>query len=211
MERWTVRLTKAHDPVRQRLMDRLKSDEQRQRIKALEALDEFDQKKWRRWMKTLPRRARPILTDRPLCETLALARLQEAQVKHQEALRKRDLISYHQLRIGLKRFRYTVENFLPDLYPRWRNDLKYFQDLLGDVNDLQNLWLMLDDPRQAFEDERDAGALAKFRARIAAEQRRRLQIYLQKTRGARSPWKRWQKTLERLVKKQLRRGTKAAA
>src|ERR1035437_7720243 len=45
-------------------------------------------------------------------------------------------VSWHELRIGIKRFRYTVENFLPRQHALWSGDLKELQDLLGEVHDL---------------------------------------------------------------------------
>ncbi len=45
---------------------------------------------------------------------LALERWHDAYELHRTALRNRSAVAYHQLRIGIKRFRYTVENFLPE-------------------------------------------------------------------------------------------------
>ena len=63
----------------------------------------------------------------------------EAVALFQDARKKRTSASWHKLRIGLKRFRYTVENFLPQRYEVWAADLKAMQDLLGDVHDLDML------------------------------------------------------------------------
>ena len=51
--------------------------------------------------------------------------------------------AYHQLRIGIKRLRYTVENFLPSLHAVWAKDLRDLQDALGEVHDFDVLWATL--------------------------------------------------------------------
>jgi CHAD domain-containing protein len=48
-------------------------------------------------------------------------------------------VAWHRTRIGIKQFRYIVENFLPQRYEVWANDMKEMQDLLGDVHDLDVL------------------------------------------------------------------------
>jgi hypothetical protein len=71
---------------------------------------------------------------------LALERWQAARELHRQALRNRSKVSFHDLRIGIKRLRYTVENFLPGLHAAWGKDLKELQDLLGEVHDFDVLW-----------------------------------------------------------------------
>ena len=55
-------------------------------------------------------------------------------------MRNRSQAAFHSLRIGIKRFRYIVENFLPAEHKAWGNDLKEMQDVLGEVHDLDVLW-----------------------------------------------------------------------
>ena len=45
---------------------------------------------------------------------LALERWTAARELHTRALRNRSQVGFHTLRIGIKRFRYIVENFLPE-------------------------------------------------------------------------------------------------
>ena len=47
--------------------------------------------------------------------------------------------AWHRLRIGLKGFRYTLENFMPQRYEPWSKNLKRIQDLLGEVHDMDVL------------------------------------------------------------------------
>jgi hypothetical protein len=87
----------------------------------------------------------------------------------------------------LKRFRYTVENFLPRQHELWSKDLKLLQDALGEYHDLFLLWQMalnlgvLADPQLR----------TRWRARIEEESRIRLQTYREKAVGKESVWLVW--------------------
>ena len=72
-------------------------------------------------------------------QRLALTRLNEALELYERARKGRSRIAWHRLRIGLKGFRYTLENFMPQRYQPWSEDLKRVQDLLGEVHDLDVL------------------------------------------------------------------------
>jgi len=78
----------------------------------------------------------------PAFEYMALERWHIAYALHKKALKNRSKVAYHSSRIGLKKFRYIVELFLPALYREWAADLKEMQDLLGEVHDLDVLWDM---------------------------------------------------------------------
>ena len=102
----------------------------------------------------MPQRAARIRPGSAVFKHLALERWTNARELHTVALRNRSQVAFHTLRIGIKRFRYIVENFLPAEHQAWANDLKRLQDLLGDVHDLDVLWatalshhVFTDDPR----------------------------------------------------------------
>ena len=63
--------------------------------------------------KRLEARARRIESHEDVFQVLALEKWQDARRLHSTALRNRSKVALHQLRIGIKRFRYVVENFLP--------------------------------------------------------------------------------------------------
>ncbi len=107
---------------------------------AEQTLQVFDRKQWRKWSDSLPRRARRLRIGNSLFKHLALERWTEAHELHRRALRNQSHVGWHSLRIGIKRFRYIVENFLPEQHSLWGDDLKKLQDLLGEVHDLDVLW-----------------------------------------------------------------------
>jgi HD superfamily phosphodiesterase len=91
------------------------------------------------------------------------------------------------LRIGIKRFRYIVENFLPAEHKKWSNDLKQMQDLLGEVHDLDVLWATALSCR-VFPDE---DSRRRWHARILEERKKRIEGYRQRMTGPDSLWQVW--------------------
>src|SRR5262249_60000352 len=105
-----------------------------------QSLNEFDIDQWQKWSKYLSLRIAHYPEDGELFQGLALARWHDARELHQTAARTRSKTALHQLRIGIKKFRYVVENFLPTTHKQIGKGLKEVQDLLGEVHDLDVLW-----------------------------------------------------------------------
>lgn len=140
MTEWVQKLGPPDDPESRALLDLLAKREYEQKLLAAEAVRAFDLRQWRKWSRELPRRATRIKRGSPPFKHLALERWMEAYDLHRRAIRNRSQVAFHELRIGIKRFRYIVENFLPQQHEAWSSDLKEMQDLLGDVHDLDVLW-----------------------------------------------------------------------
>jgi len=130
----------SHDSAAQALLYILKGREAEQKREARAALEEFDRKQWRQWSRSLPIRTSRIRPGSIVFKHLALERWTTARELHTRAMRTRSQVALHTLRIGIKRFRYIVENFLPAEHEKWSDDLKHMQDLLGEVHDLDVLW-----------------------------------------------------------------------
>jgi CHAD domain-containing protein len=140
MMEWVERLAPAGDEAGDVMARHLKDQEARFRENARGALRDFGKKKWTSWKRQLSKRTDSLPNQEMVFRQIAVERWSEMRQLHQQALRNRSHASYHRLRIALKKFRYTIENFLPTLYAAWGSDLKKLQDLLGEMHDLQVLW-----------------------------------------------------------------------
>src|SRR5271154_235842 len=175
------------DPVRKHMLRLLSRREKKHRESAEQALDGFNRKGWKKLTRKLVSKARFFPTNSIVYQRLALARLNGAVELYQEARKRRSSVAWHQLRIGLKLFRYVAENFLPQRYDVWSDDLKRMQDLLGEVHDLDVL-------RGEFR--RNAGNqnpanVAGWIERIDRDRKTALQQFLAQTAGPESPWLAW--------------------
>src|SRR5467141_5060456 len=139
MDEWVKRLAPETDPVRAHLQTAFESNGPSLRENALRVADKFDQKSWKRLERTVGQRSRLVPVGSLAAECLALERFETARDLHAKALRTEKSKPWHDLRIGLKRFRYTVEGLLPEHYARWSDNLKRLQDMLGEVHDLDVL------------------------------------------------------------------------
>jgi CHAD domain-containing protein len=179
------------DPVRARLLEHVRARETECKQHALKDLNQFDRKQWRQWSRSLPQRASRVRPGSTVYLHLALEKWTAAYDLHKHALRTRSQVALHQLRIGIKRFRYTVENFLPRQYAVWGNDLKELQDLLGDIHDLDVLWATAVEI-QAFA---DAESRKCWREKLTAERAQRIARYREKMVGRESLWRVWRAEL----------------
>jgi len=191
MSEWVGRFFGDPDSAGHLMAAYLQSQEAQLRKRAAKALDGFNRKKWQKWRSRLPSRLPPIPPEDPVFLQLALERWQAAHELHRQALRNRSRASFHRLRIGLKHFRYTVENYLPQRHELWGEDLKLLQDALGEYHDLYVLW----------QTARRIGALqdmdirAAWRARLEEESGKRLLVYREKALGKGSVWLTWRSGL----------------
>lgn len=190
MMEWVAKLSPPGDPLGQRLTDDLANKEAALRLSAQHALARFDRKRWASLNTHLAKRTGRIPLEGTVFQHLALERLLEARELHRRALRNRSSVAYHQLRIAIKRFRYTVENFLPQRHLQWAKDLRDLQDALGDVHDFDVLRAIIRAREGVGPDER-----ARWVERISEERRQRLQLYRERMMGAHSLWHVWRAEL----------------
>jgi CHAD domain-containing protein len=177
----------ARDAAAKALLEILRHRESEQKHEARAALEEFDRKQWRQWSKSLPLRAARIRPGSAVFKHLALERWTAARELHTRALRNRSQVAFHTLRIGIKRFRYIVENFLPAEHKAWSNGLKHMQDLLGEVHDLDVLWATALSCH-VFPDELSRKG---WHARIVEERTKRIEEYRQTMIAPDSLWNVW--------------------
>jgi CHAD domain-containing protein len=187
LEDWATALGTEADPVRRRLLANLETREAEQRETTLRAEAKFDQKAWKRLERGLQRRSRMVPLDGAAAECLALERLDAAKELHTRAMRTERSRAWHELRIGVKRFRYTVEALLPARYELWSDDLKRVQDLLGDIHDLDVLTTTITD--MAAEESEEVQTM--WMERIASERHQRMETYRQLMLGKTSLWQVW--------------------
>jgi hypothetical protein len=155
--------------------------------KALHLAEKFDEKRWAELAKDLHSRLRKIPADQPAARCLALERLQEAHELHRRALRTERPAPWHDLRIALKRFRYTLELLVPTLHSKCIGSLKRVQDILGDIHDLDTLGELA----ARAKDELTVELRQEWQARVDNVRQQRMQTYRQLALGGISIWQDW--------------------
>jgi CHAD domain-containing protein len=191
LEQWIKKVAPENDPLRLHLLAYLESDEKKRSADALRVAAKFDEKEWASLEQRLRQRVRLVPAGGLAAECLALERFEEAKELHNRALRTEKPKPWHALRIGLKRFRYTLEGFLPEHSAAWSENLKRVQDLLGDIHDLDVLSETLEDTKLPGASE----STKVWQEKIARERNDRVQIYRQLTLGKASLWQEWRHNL----------------
>jgi CHAD domain-containing protein/HD superfamily phosphodiesterase len=190
MLEWVAKLSHPDDPVGASLSAALLQKEIGLKAAAQHALASFDRKHWASLNAHLAKRVDRIPLEGLVFQHLALERWIDARELHRRALRNRSGVAYHQLRIGIKRFRYTVENFLPQRHANWAKDLRDLQDALGEVHDLDVLRVMIRSHPELPADERQ-----RWYRLIFEERQKRLDLYRGKMMGEGSLWEAWRSEL----------------
>jgi CHAD domain-containing protein len=191
LEEWVEKLGEEQDPVRISLTGSLKTREAELREAATTVAAKFNQKAWRKLERGLQRRSRLVAPDRLAAECLALERLEAARELHARAARAEKPSAWHELRIGVKRFRYTVEALLPAKYELWGEDLKHVQDLLGEVHDLDVLSEAVAEAAASSTEE----VRARWAGRMATARQERIDTYRQLACGKSGLWQTWRQGL----------------
>lgn len=188
---WAQKLGPPDDPITQQLLDHFGQQEIELEQQAAGAIDAFDRKQWRSWTRELGQRARRLPINSHVFRVLALEKLIAARRLEASALKSGNAIAFHKLRIGLKKFRYVVENFLPQLHQEWKAELKQVQELLGEIHDL-------DVVRESILSVCASAApadLQQWEKVVAAERLQRIQRYSELMSGERSLWRVWRSGL----------------
>ena len=188
---WIEKLGAPGEASTEALLGAFKKKHEQDRIDARAAIREFDRKQWRAWRREFAKHYRQVASDRAACESLVLEIWESMRDLNRRAQRSRSFLAYHRLRVGLKKFRYATENFLPSMYPIWSPELKLLQDLLGEIHDLTVLDQMIVKSRNLF----DETVFAAWRTKVAAEGASRLQQYRAKMAGKSSPLRIWREGL----------------
>jgi exopolyphosphatase/guanosine-5'-triphosphate,3'-diphosphate pyrophosphatase len=188
---WVEKLGEKDDLIRLKLLDHFQQREGELKTLAAESLAAFDLDQWSHWIDLLEERSKRLPLGGEVFQVMALERWRDARALQATALRNRSKLSLHQLRIGIKKFRYIVENFLPELHRRWIKDLKKMQDLLGEVHDLDVLW----ETARTLHIFVNPEQRKQWFSRIQSERSQRVDAYRAKMLGKNSFWHVWRSGL----------------
>jgi CHAD domain-containing protein len=186
MTDWLNQLHPEADALKDRMLNWLASQETSAHEKAQHRAVRFDEGRWKELSRSLSARMRRVPADGDAAYCLALERLEEAKELHRRAMRTESHRPWHALRIGIKRFRYSVECLLPTVHAESGESLKRVQDVLGNIHDLDVLAEILKKARkEAIADDQD------WETRIGAERQKNVQTYRQMALGTASIWNSW--------------------
>lgn len=184
---WVEKLGAPDDAVTQRLLSHIRAQEHLCKQQAQAALNKFDQKRWSEWVVKLPRRARRLRPGSDAFKTLAVEKWTRARKFESAALKTESPEAFHRLRIGVKKLRYVIENFLPTESEEWAGGFKKVQDLLGEIHDLDVL-LSTAASIAAFTTPEEE---QRWKEQLRGERNSRIVRYKEKMVGSESLWKVW--------------------
>jgi len=191
MDTWLADHGAENDKLRVALHAFFQEREPQLTQQALKLAAKFDEKGWQRLERKLRKRIRLVPAGSLAAQCLAVERLNEAKDLHTKALRADKPATWHGLRIGIKKFRYTVESLLPQQYALWSPNLKQLQDILGEVHDLDVLRGII---RQKATGEA-AELQPEWERTIDRQRAARLQEYRELAVGEENVWRQWQQAL----------------
>lgn len=193
MDEWVSGHAAENDKLRILLHESFQAKEQKLIGETLRIAGKFDAKSWKRLSRKLSKRVRLVPPGSLAAQCLAVERYDEAKQLHTKALRLQKPESWHALRIGLKKFRYTAESLLPQQYEKWSANLKKLQDILGEVHDLDVLSGII---KQETSGEA-ASFLPEWERTIERERKARLDEYRDLAVGKETVWQEWRRELPR--------------
>jgi exopolyphosphatase/guanosine-5'-triphosphate,3'-diphosphate pyrophosphatase len=193
MMEWVEKLGPADDPVTRRLFERLHEEEPELKRHAEGAIERFDRRQWESWTRLLPQRTARLPMGSEVFQVLALEKLNTARRLESPALKTLSAAAFHRLRIGLKKFRYVVENFLPQHHDAWKDGLKHAQDLLGEIHDLD---VLRDAVMQTCADLPERTG-KQWEQTLERERTARIERYREAMTGDNSLWLQWRSALPR--------------
>ncbi len=188
---WVEKLGEEGNPIRAKLADHLGKKELELKDTAETALNDFDVITWQQWATQLEERSKLLPAGGEVFQVMALERWRDARRLQSVALRNRSKTSLHALRIGIKKFRYIVENFLPELYEGWHKELKGVQDTLGEVHDLD----VLGDTARTLHVFESPQQRQQWISTLQRERKQRVDAYRAKMLGKKTAWDRWRDKL----------------
>jgi CHAD domain-containing protein len=192
-QEWFKKLLFGATDARTQLLRRLRALENERLREAQKELDHFDRKEWRKLSRKLRSKADMFPVGSVVFQRQALMKLNDAVALYHQARKRKSGVAWHRVRIAIKRFRYIVENFLPQHYEAWARDLKETQDLLGEIHDLDVLRTYI---RRHSRDLEPQQTVASWLERIQSARAERLEKFLAKTNGKESLWLDWRSGLQ---------------
>jgi CHAD domain-containing protein len=190
---WFKKLLSGATDARTHLLKRLRAIENQRLREAQKELDHFDRKEWRKLSRKLRDKADIFPIGSVVFQRQALMKLNEAVALYHQARKRKSGVAWHRVRIAIKRFRYIVENFLPQHYEAWARDLEETQDLLGDIHDLDVLRTYIRRHSRELEPQQ---TVAAWLNQIQSARAERLEKFLAKTNGKESLWLDWRSGLQ---------------